>query len=440
MRVFRAVLLSLLMLTLSLSPVAGFGEGNGFAAKAAVAVKSVKLSQSKTTLQKGKTVTLKATVKPDNATQKKITWSSSNRKIATVDQKGKVKGIKTGIVTITAKAKNGKKATCKVTVVNRVKVTGVNLAPKSVTLDVGKTEQLKATVKPSNATNKKVTWKSSKPSVASVSKSGKITAKAAGSATITVTTSDGKRTAKCKVTVQAKVQNMTVKDNYGMARLKIKGRAKLNLPKDYAFLANGTWETGNAAVAKVDKAGIITGVSEGVALISVSNSEGSFYVYFFITNRSIPKTKITANDIKFYVEKQLFDMNTVTLAQIQKKLPGGKLTNVPANQEGTFWNHRYNYTYKTIVFQFAYFEGARQPEQLWRIEPAVGSPFKTFRGVKAGDSLIDIATLYGMPSFFESNNEVIYVPVVSFDDLWDDLGFGLRKGKLTAVHRVLWII
>ncbi len=82
----------------------------------AIAVTKVKLNKTSANVEVGKTITLNATIAPTNATNQKITWTSSNTKLATVDKNGKVKGIKSGSVTITATSNNGKKATCKITV------------------------------------------------------------------------------------------------------------------------------------------------------------------------------------------------------------------------------------------------------------------------------------------------------------------------------------
>ena len=83
--------------------------------KGKVTTKSLKLNKSKCTLKKGKTLTIKVTRDPITATEK-ITYSSSNKKVATVDKKGKITAKKKGKSTITVKTSNGKKATCKVTV------------------------------------------------------------------------------------------------------------------------------------------------------------------------------------------------------------------------------------------------------------------------------------------------------------------------------------
>ncbi len=98
--------------------------------------------------------------------------------------------------------------------IKTVSVTGVTLGNTSATLTVGDTLTLNATVAPSNATNKNITWSSSNTSVASVS-NGVVTAKAAGNATITVTTADGGKTASCSVTVKAKTYTITYDANGG---------------------------------------------------------------------------------------------------------------------------------------------------------------------------------------------------------------------------------
>ena len=107
-----------------------------------------------------------------------------------------------GTATITVKTADGSKtATCKVTVKNpTVSVTGVSLNKTSTTIETGKSETLTATVTPSNATNKSVTWSSSNTNVATVS-NGVVTAKSVGTATITVKTADGSKTATCTITV-----------------------------------------------------------------------------------------------------------------------------------------------------------------------------------------------------------------------------------------------
>lgn len=156
---------------------------------------------SKTVDIKGKVTVSVKSVKPAKAS-KSVTWKSSNKKIATVSSKGVVTGKKKGTVKITATSKKNKKVKATVTIkVKNLVPTKVTLSKKTVELTVGNTRTLSATVKPVGVYNKGVTWKSSKTSVATVSSKGKITAKSAGTATITATTKEGKKKATCKVTV-----------------------------------------------------------------------------------------------------------------------------------------------------------------------------------------------------------------------------------------------
>ena len=170
-----------------------------------VAVTGVTVSPTSLTLTEGETSTLTATVSPSNASNKTVKWESSKTSVATVDANGKVTAVKEGTATITVTTNDGgKKATCSVTVkAGKVAVTGVTMSPTSLSLVVGETSTLTATVKPDNATDKTVKWSSNKTGVATVDANGKVTAKAEGTATITVTTNDGGKTASCAVTVVA---------------------------------------------------------------------------------------------------------------------------------------------------------------------------------------------------------------------------------------------
>ncbi|MFR7819648.1 alpha-amylase family glycosyl hydrolase, partial [Candidatus Pseudoruminococcus sp.] len=164
----------------------------------------ITVSKSSVSILEGNSETVTAKVTPDNATNKTVTWTSSNPTVATVAG-GKITGVSVGIATITAKTSNGLTATVSVKVnenPNIVKPTGVTISPTSATVEAGKETTLTATVTPSNATNKEVTWTSSNTSVATVS-GGKVKGVAEGTAVITATTSNGK-TATVTVTVTGK--------------------------------------------------------------------------------------------------------------------------------------------------------------------------------------------------------------------------------------------
>ena len=161
----------------------------------ATEVTSVTLDKTTASLKAGESVTLTATVNPDDATDKTVTWSSSDQTVATVSN-GVVTAKKGGTATITAKA-GSKTATCQIIVV-ATEVTSVTLNKTTASLRAGETVTLTATVNPSDATDKTVTWTSSDQTVATVS-NGVVTAKKGGTATITAKA--GSKTATCQITV-----------------------------------------------------------------------------------------------------------------------------------------------------------------------------------------------------------------------------------------------
>ena len=172
---------------------------------APVAVTGVTLNKSNTTIYTGRTETLTATIQPADATNKAVTWTSSNTSVATINN-GVVTGVSVGTATITVKTTDGGfTATCTVKVEEApiVHPTGVSISKSAISLQVGGTETLTATVTPADANNKNVTWSTSDATVAAVDKNGKVTGIKAGNATITATTEDGSKTATCAVTVTA---------------------------------------------------------------------------------------------------------------------------------------------------------------------------------------------------------------------------------------------
>jgi uncharacterized protein YjdB len=177
-----------------------------------IPVTGVTLDKTSYEMTVGDEFTLSATVTPDNATNKNVSWSSSNSSVATVDN-GKVTAVKVGTATITVKTEDGgKTATCEI-IVKSIPVEGVTLDKTSIEITEGEEIRLTATVTPDNATNKNVSWSSSNSSVATVD-NGKVTAVKAGTATITVRTEDGGKTASCEVTVK-NYQNEGIDENNG---------------------------------------------------------------------------------------------------------------------------------------------------------------------------------------------------------------------------------
>ena len=184
-----------------------------------VPVTGISLSPATFSVVIGSTYRVTAKISPTNATDLSVTWESSDPSIATVDSNGVVKGVATGTATITATTTDGGYVGSSTATVTNVPpptaVAGVSLDKTTLTLAVGDNFTLTATVSPSNAANKSVTWSSSDASVATVN-NGVVTAVGVGTATITVTTNDGGRTAACVVTVGFGV-NLPTDSGYNIA-------------------------------------------------------------------------------------------------------------------------------------------------------------------------------------------------------------------------------
>jgi uncharacterized protein YjdB len=240
-----------------------------------IAVTGVTLKLN-TSLLVGDTETLYAAVEPANAMNKNVTWNSSNAAIATVSTGGVVTAVSPGTATITVMTESGDyTAYCTVTVSSTaVSVASVSLNKTSASLTVGGAEILYTTITPINATNQNLTWSSGNTGVATVSAGGVVTAVAQGTATITVMTVDGAKTASCTVTVtnpQSDVIGVSISPSpaYGT-----KGQTRLFSAQVFGRTSipaqTVTWSvTGGGTGTGIDASGLLT-VAAGETAASVT--------------------------------------------------------------------------------------------------------------------------------------------------------------------------
>lgn len=269
--------------------------------KGAVQVVSVSLDRSECKLSVGDETVLTATVAPDNATDKAVSWQSSNPLVASVDQGGRVKGLSEGKATVTATA-GGQSASCEVTVSQDVvPVASVGLDRTSVTLEEKQRTQLIATVSPGDATDKTVTWSTSDPSVATVDQEGWVTAVKEGSATVTAKA--GAQSAKCSVTVQNKVIPVTSISISKSSLQLTKGQSETLTatvsPSD-ATDKTVTWSSSDATVASVTKDGKVTGLKGGNVTVTAKAGEKSAQCSVTVTvpveDVSLDRTSVTLEE------------------------------------------------------------------------------------------------------------------------------------------------
>lgn len=290
-----------------------------------IAVTSLLLDKTSLMLEVGESYTLVVTVSPNNATDKSITWSSTNSSVATVSG-GKVTAKSEGATTITATAHNGKSVSCIVTVNEPVpeviEVTSVSLNKTSLTLEIGESETLTATVLPSNATDKSVTWTSSAQTVVTV-EDGKVTTIESGTATITATTSNGK-TASCIITViepaPEVIEVTSVSLNKTSLTLEISESETITatvLPNN-ATDKSVTWTSSDQSVAIVAN-GKVTAVGSGIATITATVSNGKTATCRITVNAAIPEiTQVEGATIEGTDIFMLVDYTTDSVALLNK--------------------------------------------------------------------------------------------------------------------------
>jgi uncharacterized protein YjdB len=180
---------------------------------AAVSVTGVSVSPGTVNVGIGATTNLTATVAPADATNKTVAWTSSNNSVATVSAAGVVTGVAVGSATITATTQDGSFTSTSSISVIIIPVTGVSI-PATTTVVTGANVAITATVAPTNATNKTVSWSTNNSSVAIISASGVVTGVSAGSATITATTQDGSYTSTSAITVSAPATNYVLNPGF----------------------------------------------------------------------------------------------------------------------------------------------------------------------------------------------------------------------------------
>ncbi len=258
-------------------------------------VEKITLNTDSMSVRKGTIFWLNATVYPEDAENKTIIWSSSDESVATVDATGMVTTLAPGKIKIIATSADDQnvKAMCELEVTEPVD--GISLNFTEATIYTGDKIVIIPNVTPVDANNKKVTYVSSDPSIATVDENGIVTGVTGGSAIILVTTEERGLVASCKIIVYEFVTSVTIEDdikyiNYGTTR-----RLKAVVKPDTATNSGVEWTTSNRNVLTVDEKGRITAVGYGTAEITATAMDGSG-IYDSITLTVIkPVSSITVN-------------------------------------------------------------------------------------------------------------------------------------------------
>ncbi len=262
---------------------------------------------------------VEVTVLPTDATNKTVIWSSNDTAIATVDLNGIITGNSVGTATITVTtADGGYTDTVSVTVTaESVDVSSVSVGSDTVNLVVGDTLPVEVTVLPTDASNPALTWSSSNEAIATVDLNGVITGDSVGTATITVTTTDGGYTDTVAVIVTAESVSVTgVSVDESTVSLIVEGGATVVatvLPTD-ATEKTVTWSTSNGQVATVNQSGVITAVGVGTATITVTTTDGSHRTTVSVTVAPAPAVRsVSLSESTSSIEVGSSEQLTVTV-------------------------------------------------------------------------------------------------------------------------------
>ena len=280
------------------------GYCNGFQVFCNVTVKvpmtGFELEETELTMNLNDTRFLNAIWKPTDTTDNTaVTWSSSNEKAVTVNENGFLMAVGAGTATIKAEC-NGFEATCKVTVKNPLLGLSIDGDIYTYYLEEGQDVDLDVTYYPEDTTDSKdVTWSSSNPDIASVDENGKITAKKAGEATITVTHESGLTDSRDVVVTQKEVPLDSISLDQTTLNLDVDADATLNViynPDNTTVDRTAEWTSSNPEVAFVDGTGKVFGRSEGTAVITATVDGKTASCTVTVTKPEIPLDAINFGD------------------------------------------------------------------------------------------------------------------------------------------------
>ena len=251
-----------------------------------ISLKDIKIDPT-VQIKKGETTKLTVTYNPANATNKEVTWQSSDETIVSVDTNGNIKGISKGEATITVKSKDGNYiATSKVTVnspeqitnnANNIKLKGIRLNKKKISLKKGETIKLDITYTPSDATNKEIIWSSSDENIVSIT-DGTILAVSPGTAEIKITSIDGNFKDKCNITVYSNLPIESIKFENVNQDIYVGHTLTLNTisTPENTMIDNPIWSSSDENIATVEN-GVVTGLNIGTATITISDNNNKVF-------------------------------------------------------------------------------------------------------------------------------------------------------------------
>ncbi len=283
-------------------------SGSGNSGSGSTKPTGITLNFNKITFYRGDQIRLEARITPNSASKSKVTWSSSNTKVASVDSNGLVTALGVGNCTITAKTNNGKKATCPVIVKEpskEVKVKSLTMYPEKMSMYVGTIEDLSVKISPDNATNKNITWKSSDNSIAIVDSKGTVQALREGTVTITAKSNNGKK-AKCKVTVEPKAlpESLSICTTTKTVYLGETFNLNAKVSPSNAYDKKVLYRSNDVNILSIDSKGNVTAIGVGRGSVTAQTRNGKKATCMVtVKAKNVSPTSISLNTKSIELEK-----------------------------------------------------------------------------------------------------------------------------------------
>lgn len=348
-----------------------------------IKVKSIKVPTTNVTLKVGNTTTIKPTIQPANATFKKLKYTSSNTKIATVNEStGLVTSKAAGTAYIKIAATDGSKKTAKVKITvnpaDPIKAIGVNVSTPALSMGVGESRVVNAIVTPANANNKGVSYTSYDPEIATVDVNGLITARKEGRAELEIKTTDGSnKTAKVVVNVKP-ILATSISTGARDIGLQAGDKSQINVTFNPVNTTNRglSFVSSDTSVVTVSETGLITGVKNGSATITVTTKDGSnkaATINVVVNPTSASSMTVSVSKPKIEMGEKIQIQSTITPASASIKSLKYTLINPLLDDDKALTAEAYDGYHAVTVSEMGIVEGIRRGPALIRVETVDGS-------------------------------------------------------------------
>lgn len=253
-------------------------EDWGYVKKKDVYIPITDLSVEDIVLYEQEQADLNVQIRPEIATDREVTYKSSNTNVAAVSADGRLSALHKGtaVITVSSRMHEEWTAKCRVTVNSYVPVTGIQVVPDKTVVDDGTNGRIRVKIMPEDATVQDYDWDVSDESILQVDRKGRYLARKPGTLTVSAVSKEGAFRDSCSITIrEVEAKGITLQKTLSIDAGETVTPAWHMVPAN-ATNKDVTWRTDDASVAKVDKSGRVTGIKQGTTTLHVQTKDGRF--------------------------------------------------------------------------------------------------------------------------------------------------------------------